>query len=341
MFFDKYMNVANKARKLYNRINLLPSRKHNSFFFLADLAERHTENQNKPSGRFISSRYKKAKDPTVLPPYKEYSYPVFLSPLPGKGKRRYISPFVSQILPKEVFLEAQYILAQNAKGLRSKNRVIYKNAAEKAWSEMANLFERNYPQSKWEKSGFDKFDYFNAVPEAEKWVKENLESMLGKRKKNIDLMGGWRSLVKSEAAVDISRRALMRNPAKRRLLFDMNQISKGEKLRFKDNEFKSATISFGINYVENPQAVMKETYRVIQPGGKLVLVGSPNLGFTDIEKKTFDPMHVTNLLENSGFKDIQLIPKHFAYPSSDPIGNMDVDIRTVYIISATKPKSSH
>jgi demethylmenaquinone methyltransferase/2-methoxy-6-polyprenyl-1,4-benzoquinol methylase len=44
-----------------------------------------------------------------------------------------------------------------------------------------------------------------------------------------------------------------------------------EKLPFGDDEFDAVTISFGLRNVENPKAALGEMYRVLKPGGRLVV----------------------------------------------------------------------
>ena len=44
-----------------------------------------------------------------------------------------------------------------------------------------------------------------------------------------------------------------------------------EKLPFGDDEFDAVTISFGLRNVENPKAALAEMYRVLKPGGRLVV----------------------------------------------------------------------
>ena len=44
-----------------------------------------------------------------------------------------------------------------------------------------------------------------------------------------------------------------------------------EKLPFGDNEFDAATISFGLRNVANPKVALSELYRVLKPGGRLVV----------------------------------------------------------------------
>jgi demethylmenaquinone methyltransferase/2-methoxy-6-polyprenyl-1,4-benzoquinol methylase len=44
-----------------------------------------------------------------------------------------------------------------------------------------------------------------------------------------------------------------------------------EKLPFGDDEFDAVTISFGLRNVENPKAALAEMYRVLKPGGRLVI----------------------------------------------------------------------
>jgi len=44
-----------------------------------------------------------------------------------------------------------------------------------------------------------------------------------------------------------------------------------EKLPFKDNEFDAVTISFGLRNINDPRAALAEMYRVLKPGGRLVV----------------------------------------------------------------------
>ena len=44
-----------------------------------------------------------------------------------------------------------------------------------------------------------------------------------------------------------------------------------EKLPFGDNEFDAVTISFGLRNIQNPKAALSEMYRVLKPGGRLVI----------------------------------------------------------------------
>jgi demethylmenaquinone methyltransferase/2-methoxy-6-polyprenyl-1,4-benzoquinol methylase len=44
-----------------------------------------------------------------------------------------------------------------------------------------------------------------------------------------------------------------------------------EKLPFGDNEFDAVTISFGLRNINNPKAALSEMYRVLKPGGRVVV----------------------------------------------------------------------
>ena len=45
----------------------------------------------------------------------------------------------------------------------------------------------------------------------------------------------------------------------------------GEKMPFGDDEFDAVTISFGLRNVEHPKVALAEMYRVLKPGGRLVV----------------------------------------------------------------------
>ena len=93
---------------------------------------------------------------------------------------------------------------------------------------------------------------------------------------------------------DISFRFLKRAPASHATVFDMTQSmldegqlrSEAEKmdsqldwvcgdamfLPFEDNSFDVFTISFGIRNVTDPQKALNEAYRVLRPGGRLMIL---------------------------------------------------------------------
>jgi len=50
------------------------------------------------------------------------------------------------------------------------------------------------------------------------------------------------------------------------------QIGDGVKIDFEDNSFDCVTITFGIRNFYNPQESLKEIYRVLKPGGKLLII---------------------------------------------------------------------
>src|SRR5690606_38196465 len=48
-------------------------------------------------------------------------------------------------------------------------------------------------------------------------------------------------------------------------------LGDAEKLPFGDDEFDAVAISFGLRNVAHPQAALAEMYRVLKPGGRLVI----------------------------------------------------------------------
>ena len=60
------------------------------------------------------------------------------------------------------------------------------------------------------------------------------------------------------------------------------------KLPFKDNEFDVVTISFGLRNVQNHQVALGEFYRVLKPGGRLVVCEFSKVkGFIGLAYKTY------------------------------------------------------
>ena len=45
-----------------------------------------------------------------------------------------------------------------------------------------------------------------------------------------------------------------------------------EVIRFEDNRFDAITVAFGVRNFQNLEKGLKEMYRVLQPGGKLVVL---------------------------------------------------------------------
>lgn len=49
------------------------------------------------------------------------------------------------------------------------------------------------------------------------------------------------------------------------------QVADAERLPFGDDEFDAVTISFGLRNIRDPRAALAEMYRVMKPGGRLVI----------------------------------------------------------------------
>jgi demethylmenaquinone methyltransferase/2-methoxy-6-polyprenyl-1,4-benzoquinol methylase len=70
-------------------------------------------------------------------------------------------------------------------------------------------------------------------------------------------------------AVDISS-GMIEVGRKRRKTIEF-QVADAEQLPFDDDEFDAVTISFGLRNINDPRAALAEMYRVMKPGGRLVI----------------------------------------------------------------------
>lgn len=105
-------------------------------------------------------------------------------------------------------------------------------------------------------------------------------------------------------ALDFCRESLERysNPERKRILYDLDRVVKGEKMDFfEDSSFQTIGVFFGIDYLTNPVPVHKEFYRILSNNGKLLLVGGTHQGYEDILKRMFKPEECSNAMNSAGF----------------------------------------
>jgi len=79
-------------------------------------------------------------------------------------------------------------------------------------------------------------------------------------------------------------------------------LAKAEKLPFEDNSQKIVVNSFLLDRLENPIKGLKEMYRVLKPGGKLIVISPLNFKKVDHWKMFYPSSQLSTILKEIGFK---------------------------------------
>jgi len=141
--------------------------------------------------------------------------------------------------------------------------------------------------------------------------------------------------------LDISGKMILR--AQRRCPTSEFIVGTGEKIPFSDNSFEAVASLLVFSYVKDPHAMLKESFRVLKPGGvlsictlgkKLITRGIPAMyqlsemmKFThilmkDFGEKYYDKNEMISLFSEAGFSDVGVSWCSFAHIDMiDPIFN--------------------
>ncbi len=130
-------------------------------------------------------------------------------------------------------------------------------------------------------------------------IGEMIATLLGQEQKVLDLAAGSWQYVPIDTAVDNSREMLLRNPASRRLLFNLDKLTEGYPLPIED-KFDAVLFCFGYNYVKDQNAVFREAKRILQPEGKIFVVGGISGGCSEFALRKFNADKIKVELENIG-----------------------------------------
>lgn len=143
--------------------------------------------------------------------------------------------------------------------------------------------------------------------------KKAIREILSERCKGniLEAMCGFNSYLISSpdrnvVAMDYCREALERYayPERPRILFDLNSINGKGIGFFQKEEFDAITICFGFQYLEHPEVVFREFYRILSKNGRLCLVENPVQHYEDMSCRSFSPENCSSYLEQAPFKTV-------------------------------------
>jgi SAM-dependent methyltransferase len=99
-----------------------------------------------------------------------------------------------------------------------------------------------------------------------------------------------------EARIEYATQDLLAEPAEVQALVDFQVISSGA-LPFRDQQF--ATVLFGevLEHLPDPDSVLQELARVLEPGGRLVLTTPLGLSVHPDHRQTFYPLRLLRLIQ--------------------------------------------
>jgi SAM-dependent methyltransferase len=105
-------------------------------------------------------------------------------------------------------------------------------------------------------------------------------------------------------ALDFCKEALERHDHanRTRILYDLEEVCHGEKIPFfKDDYFQTIGIFFGVNYLTDPLPVYQEFNRILSQDGKILIVGGTKSGYSDLNKRWFNPEKTATELQKNNF----------------------------------------
>lgn len=134
-------------------------------------------------------------------------------------------------------------------------------------------------QEEWDHHGSYQWTYFVEN------VKQHIDFFLQQRLigRNLDVGGGWYLSYPNSDVIDVSPVCLEYNiaPPERKYWFDLDSISKRQKLPFEDNCFDSATLVSSWQYLLHPWAVVRELERVLKPGAEIYIINGEGAGLSE------------------------------------------------------------
>jgi hypothetical protein len=152
-------------------------------------------------------------------------------------------------------------------------------------------------QKEWDHHGSYQWTYFHES------VKQKIGFFLSRRLrgKNLDLGGGWYLTHPGSTVVDLSPVCLEYNPAKEKVLFDLETLADGAHLPFNPHSFDSATMVSVWQYIKNSDALVAELRRVLKPGAELYLINGQGAGLSGCLRNASRSAPIAKYFHDKGF----------------------------------------
>lgn len=130
-------------------------------------------------------------------------------------------------------------------------------------------------------------------------------------------------------ALDYCREMLERYqyPKRIRILYDLERVVRGEKMKFFADKSFQIVGCWGSNYLSNPVPVFAEFNRILSNDGRLLILESTSEGYRDLIKRFFNPEECAKFIREAG-----LSPKitHLSIKQKREFGKY-------YLVEGTKP----
>ncbi len=110
-------------------------------------------------------------------------------------------------------------------------------------------------------------------------------------------------------AMDISHNALIHSPYQKRVVANLNEISRTKKLPFKSRTFQTVNLAYLLNYIKNPEIFLSEVARVTKKGGKIIITGNPTYFVPSQLMHIHDILRYKKHLAKIGFRVHILTPQ--------------------------------
>lgn len=153
---------------------------------------------------------------------------------------------------------------------------------------------------RWKEAASQDWTFLHGEPRKDLANRINHEMGPEKDKDVVELAAGEIQHVEESDAVDFSEEMLEKNPAENRLKFDLDDLSEGKELPYEDDSQDSVVMTYGINYIEDQEAVIEEASRITKEDGKILLFGQKGAGLESYPKHGYSPKKLKKKLEEEG-----------------------------------------
>lgn len=160
-------------------------------------------------------------------------------------------------------------------------------------------------EKEWDGNGEQLWSYFNE--DYKRVISFFLSKNAGPR--NLEIGGGWYQSYPGSTVIDVSTVCLKYNMAHKKAQYDLEYVTAGLKLPFKDHSFDSATMVSVWQYLEDPIALLKELERVIMPGGDVYVINGQHSGVEGFVKGATGSEEIFKMAKKCGYDALlQTIP---------------------------------